>query len=188
MSDLPNVRDLPPPDDPDQWWFTMPPNCVPMQDCDTACAFNPCRDLDLLPAVGAVLANTRTDMNDARYVTHQVGEPPIVWADPPFLQVVEVRQFTKDEQWRPGVVIWSHYHDTWVIPASGSDDKVIVGDLPGAVPGGWAIRVEPTVCPNDCERFGHRVPGYVYGSAWAFVPCQTCQGPPPTGQPLNTQP
>lgn len=27
-------------------------------------------------------------------------------------------------------------------------------------------------CPNDCERFGGKVPGHTVGSAWQWVPCQ----------------
>lgn len=31
-------------------------------------------------------------------------------------------------------------------------------------------------CPNDCTRFGGKVPGHIYGSNWPWVPCQTCMG------------
>ena len=31
-------------------------------------------------------------------------------------------------------------------------------------------------CPNDCARFGGKVPGHTYGSNWDWVPCQTCMG------------
>lgn len=30
-------------------------------------------------------------------------------------------------------------------------------------------------CPHDCARFGGRVPGWVRGSNWDFVPCW-CNG------------
>lgn len=31
-------------------------------------------------------------------------------------------------------------------------------------------------CPNDCERFGGKVPGYTRGSNWDWVPCGVCDG------------
>jgi hypothetical protein len=34
---------------------------------------------------------------------------------------------------------------------------------------------ETMLCPHDCERFGGRVPGWVRGSNWDFVPCW-CNG------------
>jgi DnaJ-class molecular chaperone len=38
------------------------------------------------------------------------------------------------------------------------------------------MNTEPRVCPTCRNQFEGRMPGWVYGSNWEWVPCQTCNG------------
>lgn len=47
---------------------------------------------------------------------------------------------------------------------------------------GGRVTTEPTTepCPECGDRFDGKMPGHVYGSNWAWVPCRTCSTTPPT--------
>lgn len=134
--------------------------------------------------VGDVLANVRSNPEYVEAVEWRDWQTcatldPTVWADPPFVRVADVLPIVKYGE-----------HSTigrYVVvqAAEGSDRAFVVDnglgrvplwpitvveiDLPGAQPGGWAVRVEPQ------EGFFWEL------ERWAL----DVSGPPPSGWPLN---
>jgi hypothetical protein len=142
---------------------------------------------DPLPAVGELIANTRTpDDPTIEYLTEGTPE----WADPPFLRVVEVLPIVDTEGFPAGltdfgVPVGTDVDHVEIIGYEGapivtrwdwcegdqaySCDRHPYFDLPGAAPGGWAIRVEAA---DPSEIHGETL-------AWGAT------SPTPTGRPLN---
>lgn len=146
-------------------WFAMPPMGCARSEVEEVGGVWP------IPDVGDVLASTRTctrtgytikpgDHGNANGVFGQSVCPDcsgtgVVWADPPFVRVVEVLPVhglddaLHDD--KPSVEIrpdgaTHYYSQLWV--SSSMDDLVDQGladgeqiDLPGAQPGGWAVRL-----------------------------------------------
>lgn len=154
-------------------WVALPP-CLACSVAGRACV--PHQDAgDLMhgaPAVGEVLAVLREwirnhGMLGRRQHGWLLDGFARVTAGLPIISEAEYLALPITDAW-PCVVVC----DDEVLHDDGSDAIRI--DLSNAKPGGVALRLERCPCPNDCERFGNRVPGHTLGSNWAWVPCPTC--------------